>query len=91
MIVDADAHVAECPEIFDTYLDPAYADRRPKLIPVRRERGWWDFDGLILPRQSGPGRGPELGYAAGAECNDIPPSPQRPSPAHMPSRRRCSA
>jgi predicted TIM-barrel fold metal-dependent hydrolase len=72
MIVDADAHVAECPEIFDDYLDPAFADRRPKLIPVRRERGWWDFDGLILPRQSGPGRGPELGFAAGAECNDIP-------------------
>ena len=72
MIVDADAHVAECPEIFERYLDPGYASRRPRMIPVRRERGWWDFDGLVLPRQSGPGRGPELGFAAGAECNDIP-------------------
>ncbi len=70
MIVDADAHVAECVELFEDYLDPAFADRRPKLIPVRKFRGWWDFDGLILPRQSGKGRGPQLGFAAGAECND---------------------
>jgi predicted TIM-barrel fold metal-dependent hydrolase len=71
MIVDADAHVAECVELFEEYLDPAYADRRPKLIPMRKFRGWWDFDGLILPRQSGKGRGPEAGFAVGAECNDV--------------------
>src|SRR3954466_5247152 len=71
MIVDADAPVAECVELFEEYLDPAYADRRPKLIPMRKFRGWWDFDGLILPRQSGKGRGPQAGFAVGAECNDV--------------------
>ena len=71
MIVDADAHVAECPEIFEDYLEPAYADRRPRLIPESATRGWWDFDGVIVPRRDGAGRGPERGFAAGTACNDV--------------------
>jgi uncharacterized protein len=71
MIVDADAHVAECPEIFADYLEPAYARRRPRLIPESRTRGWWDFDGVVVPRREGAGRGPERGFAAGTACNDV--------------------
>jgi predicted TIM-barrel fold metal-dependent hydrolase len=71
MIIDADAHVAECPELFDHYLDAAYAHRRPRLIEAGGGQGWWDFDGLVLPRRSGPGRGPQRGFAVGAERNDV--------------------
>jgi hypothetical protein len=70
MIIDADAHVAETPELFERFLDPAYP--RPRLIPADLwGQGWWDFGGPVVPRRAGASRGPIQGFAAGPERNDV--------------------
>ncbi len=70
MIIDADAHVAETPELFERFLDAAYP--RPRLIPTELfGQGWWDFGDCVVPRLAGRGRGPLQGFAAGPERNDV--------------------
>ncbi len=70
MIIDTDAHVAETPELFENYLDPAFP--RPRLVRADLwGQGWFEFGDRVVPRRAGPGRGPHQGFAAGPERNDI--------------------
>src|SRR4051794_24589219 len=70
LIIDADAHVSETPELFERFLDRAFP--QPRLIKADMwGQGWWDFGTHTIPRRDGPGRGPLQGYAAGPERNDV--------------------
>ena len=49
-VIDADAHVVECPHTWD-YLEPAEAAFRPELVTVPNRSGreslWWFIDGRL--------------------------------------------
>ncbi len=60
--VDADSHVVEGAGTWETYLEPAYADRRPLAIPYPRalehrpkRNQTWLVDGTLQPCFDGPG------------------------------------
>src|SRR5262245_59498187 len=46
-IVSSDSHVVEPPDLWTERIDPAFAERAPRLVP--EERGdWWHADGIRL-------------------------------------------
>lgn len=59
--IDCDSHVQEGANSWETYLEPAYADRRPVLIDnphvhgrPQRDKTWY-FDGQLHPKNQGRG------------------------------------
>ncbi|HXG50103.1 MAG TPA: amidohydrolase family protein [candidate division Zixibacteria bacterium] len=53
--IDADGHLEESPATFsDDYLDPAFRDRRPKVINVDGMI-YWMLEEQLFPRRLGPG------------------------------------
>jgi uncharacterized protein len=42
IVVDADGHVVEPPEMLNEYIDPRFRDRVPKYVKDEKGREWWE-------------------------------------------------
>jgi len=56
LVIDADAHVEESPATFaDPYLDPAFRERRPRVVALDDQRAVWVIDDRLFPQRVGKG------------------------------------
>lgn len=63
MIIDADTHVIENPDLFDKYLDPKFENRKPRLMQLENVT-YWFIDGQLIPKPPGSrGVGTDVGFA----------------------------
>jgi len=42
LVVDADGHVVEPPEMLNEYIEPKFRDRIPKYVKDEKGREWWE-------------------------------------------------
>jgi len=54
-VIDADGHVFEPDELWEEHLDPAFMDRRPRIVLDERGTTRYEIDGRMVP--PGTGRG----------------------------------
>src|SRR5258706_5897304 len=55
-VIDADGHILEPMDLWDTYMDPAYCDRAPKMILDDNGKERLLLEGNILGNPKGLGR-----------------------------------
>ena len=67
-IIDADGHVLEPVTLWDTYIDPAYRGRAPRLIVDTDGKERLLVEGRVLGSQKGFG----VSGAIGARQGDVP-------------------
>jgi len=49
IVISADSHIVEPPDLFTEYIDPAFRDRAPKVIEDPDFGSIWDVEGLGYP------------------------------------------
>lgn len=54
-VIDADGHVFEPESVWETYLDPAFRDRRPRLVQDNRSTSRYMLEGRLIPPGEGLG------------------------------------
>ena len=55
-VIDADGHVLEPVDLWDTYIDPAYRERAPRLIVDTDGKERLLIEGKVLGQPEGPRR-----------------------------------
>jgi len=54
-VIDADGHVFEPEHVWEEYLDPAYRDRRPRIVRDNRGTTRYMLEGRLIPPGEGAG------------------------------------